>query len=222
MSYQVTCACGKSHAVTLADAGTSLPCGCGRTVEVPPLHKLREHAGETALADDGAARNEASERSPAGSSSLEPPRTRKWAACRERSATKPPGQVPPRQRPMRESASGLPALQRSVLPPTLRRRALRQPLQLPGAATQRIAVRQLCATRKARKPSGSTRIVVRELTAAQRVAVRTRKLRAGQLAPAALERIGALELADAAVRGSAKGFAPLLGSDHTRARVRAE
>ncbi|MDB5313091.1 MAG: hypothetical protein JWO38_7293 [Gemmataceae bacterium] len=49
MSYQVTCECGKSHAVTPADAGATLACGCGRTVEVPPLHQLRQAAGQEVL-----------------------------------------------------------------------------------------------------------------------------------------------------------------------------
>lgn len=44
--YQVQCECGKAHAVGAADAGASLRCPCGRTVEVPPLHQLRTAAGE--------------------------------------------------------------------------------------------------------------------------------------------------------------------------------
>ncbi len=49
MQYEVRCECGKPHAVTGADAGTSLKCDCSRTVEVPPLHKLRTTAGQDAL-----------------------------------------------------------------------------------------------------------------------------------------------------------------------------
>jgi hypothetical protein len=49
MKYEVRCECGKSLAVTGADAGVSLRCGCGRTVEVPPLHELRTAVGEAVL-----------------------------------------------------------------------------------------------------------------------------------------------------------------------------
>src|SRR5262245_58305082 len=49
MKYEVRCECGKSHAVSAADAGASLRCACGRTVEVPPLHRLRTVEGETAI-----------------------------------------------------------------------------------------------------------------------------------------------------------------------------
>jgi hypothetical protein len=52
MGYQVTCDCGKAHPVTAADAGSSLPCDCGRTVEVPALHELKLQSGETALSAD--------------------------------------------------------------------------------------------------------------------------------------------------------------------------
>jgi hypothetical protein len=52
VSYEVRCECGKPHAVTAADAGSSLRCGCDRTVEVPPLHQLRVSAGQTALSAD--------------------------------------------------------------------------------------------------------------------------------------------------------------------------
>jgi hypothetical protein len=50
--YQVTCECTKTHSVTLADAGASLPCGCGRRVEVPALHRLRLLAGESVFSPD--------------------------------------------------------------------------------------------------------------------------------------------------------------------------
>ncbi|MBA4191028.1 MAG: hypothetical protein C0467_23835 [Planctomycetaceae bacterium] len=49
MKYEVRCECGKPFSVTGADAGTSLKCGCGRTVEVPPLHQLRTAAGQNVL-----------------------------------------------------------------------------------------------------------------------------------------------------------------------------
>ncbi len=49
MSYKVHCECGKPHEVTGADAGASLRCDCGRTIEVPPLHQLRTAAGEEVL-----------------------------------------------------------------------------------------------------------------------------------------------------------------------------
>jgi hypothetical protein len=49
MSYDVRCACGKAHAVSAADAGASLRCGCGGTVEVPALHRLRTAAGEAGV-----------------------------------------------------------------------------------------------------------------------------------------------------------------------------
>ncbi len=46
MKYEVRCACGKTHAVSAADAGVSLRCACGRTVEAPALHMLLASAGE--------------------------------------------------------------------------------------------------------------------------------------------------------------------------------
>src|SRR5262245_55140066 len=49
MKYEVRCECGKVHKVSGSDAGTSVPCECGRKVEVPPLHTLRAAAGEAAL-----------------------------------------------------------------------------------------------------------------------------------------------------------------------------
>jgi hypothetical protein len=52
MNYEVRCECGKAHAVTGADAGASLACACGRTVEVPPLHQLRAAAGQLAAAPE--------------------------------------------------------------------------------------------------------------------------------------------------------------------------
>ena len=49
MPYEVHCECGKAHAVSAADAGTSLRCACGHTVDVPPLHQLRTARGREAL-----------------------------------------------------------------------------------------------------------------------------------------------------------------------------
>ena len=40
--YRVTCECGKAFRVTSGEAGSSLPCVCGKTVVVPALSKLRE------------------------------------------------------------------------------------------------------------------------------------------------------------------------------------
>jgi hypothetical protein len=44
--YEARCACGKALAVTGADAGATLRCECGQSVDVPPLHHLRTAAGE--------------------------------------------------------------------------------------------------------------------------------------------------------------------------------
>jgi hypothetical protein len=52
MSYEVRCECGKAHAVSAADAGSSLRCDCGRTVEVPPLHELKLAAGQSAVSPE--------------------------------------------------------------------------------------------------------------------------------------------------------------------------
>ena len=49
MSYEVRCACGNTHTVTAADAGSALNCSCGSAVNVPPLHVLRASAGEQAI-----------------------------------------------------------------------------------------------------------------------------------------------------------------------------
>jgi hypothetical protein len=52
MSYEVRCECGKAHAVSAADAGASLRCDCGRTVDVPPLHALKLAAGQSAVSPE--------------------------------------------------------------------------------------------------------------------------------------------------------------------------
>ena len=49
MSYEVRCQCGKVHAVSAADAGSSVRCACGQLVDVPPLHLLRTAAGEAGV-----------------------------------------------------------------------------------------------------------------------------------------------------------------------------
>src|SRR5438128_2209704 len=49
MSYQVSCACGKTHTLTAADAGMTFRCQCGKTFDVPPLHQLRTASGEAAV-----------------------------------------------------------------------------------------------------------------------------------------------------------------------------
>lgn len=49
MKYEVRCECGTAHSVSGADAGATLPCECGRSVEVPPLHELRIGAGQDVL-----------------------------------------------------------------------------------------------------------------------------------------------------------------------------
>jgi hypothetical protein len=49
MKYEVRCECNKTHTVGAADAGSSLKCLCGRTIEVPPLHQLRTSEGTGAM-----------------------------------------------------------------------------------------------------------------------------------------------------------------------------
>jgi len=49
MIYKVRCGCTQMHFVTAGDAGSSLRCACGRTVEVLPLHLLRTAGGESAI-----------------------------------------------------------------------------------------------------------------------------------------------------------------------------
>jgi hypothetical protein len=44
----LTCECGKSHIATEKNAGSQIPCGCGRLVAVPTLSKLRTQAGKDA------------------------------------------------------------------------------------------------------------------------------------------------------------------------------
>ena len=52
MISDVRCECGKAHTVSATDAGATLKCACGREVDVPPLHVLRETAGEFGLSPD--------------------------------------------------------------------------------------------------------------------------------------------------------------------------
>jgi transcription elongation factor Elf1 len=50
--YRVSCDCGRSHQVSGGDAGSHLPCGCGRTVDVPDLHTLRTSVGEPTISPE--------------------------------------------------------------------------------------------------------------------------------------------------------------------------
>lgn len=45
MEFRVPCECGQQLKVSVTDAGTTKNCGCGRTVSIPRLSKLRETAG---------------------------------------------------------------------------------------------------------------------------------------------------------------------------------
>ncbi|MFO0798131.1 MAG: hypothetical protein U0804_11705 [Gemmataceae bacterium] len=49
MDYRVTCGCGAAVPVRAGQAGTVRRCACGRDVEVPSLHELRQAAGQEAL-----------------------------------------------------------------------------------------------------------------------------------------------------------------------------
>jgi len=49
MSYSVTCECGLVHSVSATDAGSTLRCRCGRSVDVPLLSSLRKSAGDEAF-----------------------------------------------------------------------------------------------------------------------------------------------------------------------------
>ncbi|MEO2091050.1 MAG: hypothetical protein ABGY75_16390 [Gemmataceae bacterium] len=51
-TYPVVCECGKTHPVGGGAAGSSLACGCGRTVEVPTLTALKASAGGEGLAPE--------------------------------------------------------------------------------------------------------------------------------------------------------------------------
>jgi hypothetical protein len=48
MGYSVNCACGNRIEVSATQAGTDLPCRCGRRIRVPRLSELRSPAGEPA------------------------------------------------------------------------------------------------------------------------------------------------------------------------------
>jgi hypothetical protein len=52
MPYELACECGQVRAVSGGDAGLKMKCDCGRTIEVPPLHELRQSAGELSLSAD--------------------------------------------------------------------------------------------------------------------------------------------------------------------------
>ena len=51
-TYPVVCECGKEHAVTGGQAGSSFPCACGRTVEVPSLCTLKRSVGQSSVSAD--------------------------------------------------------------------------------------------------------------------------------------------------------------------------
>lgn len=42
VEYPLTCECGKVSRVGAGDAGAELPCGCGRVLQVPELHVMRQ------------------------------------------------------------------------------------------------------------------------------------------------------------------------------------
>lgn len=48
VKYSISCECGRPMLVAGTDAGTDQTCGCGRAVQVPPLHVLRRQADEPA------------------------------------------------------------------------------------------------------------------------------------------------------------------------------
>ena len=48
MTFSLSCDCGKSLEVTASQAGTNVPCSCGRAVSVPLLSQLRQLAGQAA------------------------------------------------------------------------------------------------------------------------------------------------------------------------------
>ncbi|HJZ93133.1 MAG TPA: hypothetical protein VKE40_19810 [Gemmataceae bacterium] len=44
MQYEIACECGRGVLVTAGQAGSTLSCGCGRTIMVPSLRELKERA----------------------------------------------------------------------------------------------------------------------------------------------------------------------------------
>ncbi|MCC6509855.1 MAG: hypothetical protein IT423_12150 [Pirellulaceae bacterium] len=42
MHYQITCSCGRKHAVTVSQAGQNLTCSCGNSLAIPTLRGLKE------------------------------------------------------------------------------------------------------------------------------------------------------------------------------------
>ena len=40
-AYQLTCDCGETHAVVTRQAGETISCKCGQTIEIPPLRAMR-------------------------------------------------------------------------------------------------------------------------------------------------------------------------------------
>lgn len=51
-TYPVKCECGNEYPVTAGQAGSSFPCACGRTVQVPSLGTLKRSVGESAVSAD--------------------------------------------------------------------------------------------------------------------------------------------------------------------------
>jgi hypothetical protein len=51
-TYPVVCECGVTHPVAAGAAGSSFPCGCGKTVAVPSLVRLKASVGESGLSAD--------------------------------------------------------------------------------------------------------------------------------------------------------------------------
>jgi hypothetical protein len=51
-TYPVPCGCGTTHQVRAAQAGSTFPCRCGRTVEMPSWRALKTAAGESVTAPE--------------------------------------------------------------------------------------------------------------------------------------------------------------------------
>ena len=52
LDFSVRCECGQEHSVATTQAGTSLACLCGRSIEVPRLGELRARAGLQPVAEN--------------------------------------------------------------------------------------------------------------------------------------------------------------------------
>ncbi len=53
MNFLVHCECGAPARVSEGSAGAKIPCGCGRTITVPPLHVLRAELGQPPSLEPG-------------------------------------------------------------------------------------------------------------------------------------------------------------------------